>query len=34
VYSSTSGSPFRPLRQASAKSAPAYAIDSVAEPCD
>ena len=33
VYSSTSGSPFRPRKHASANSAPAYAMDRVAEPC-
>lgn len=32
VYSSTSGSPLRPRKHASANSAPAYAMDSVAEP--
>ena len=32
VYSSTSGSPLRPRMHASAKRAPAYAMDSVAEP--
>ena len=33
VYSSTPGSPLSPRRHASANSAPAYAIDSVADPC-
>ncbi len=33
VGSTTLASPFRPRRHASANSAPAYAIDSVAEPC-
>lgn len=32
VNSSTLGSPLRPLKHASANSAPAYAMDSVAEP--
>jgi len=33
LHSTTFGSPLRPRKQASAKSAPAYAMDSVAEPC-
>ena len=33
AYSSTFGSPLSPRRHISANSAPAYAIDSVADPC-
>ena len=33
VYSAVLGTPFRPRRQESANSAPAYAMDRVAEPC-